>query len=56
MLSLPNAKQLEDGDLDSDEFLKRLTKAFIDESHWNETVDGRQYGARNREPQQSERN
>jgi hypothetical protein len=36
MLSLPNAKQLEDGDFDLDELFKRLTKALIDESQWAE--------------------
>ena len=36
ILSLPNAKQLEDGDFDLDELVKRLTKALTDESQWIE--------------------
>ena len=33
---LPNARQLEDGDFDLDELFRRLTKALVDESQWNE--------------------
>jgi hypothetical protein len=36
ILSLPNAKQLEDGDFDLRELVKRLTEALIDEPRWNE--------------------
>ena len=36
LLSLPNAKQLEAGNFDLDELLKKLTEALIDESQRNE--------------------
>jgi hypothetical protein len=35
MLSLPNVKQLEGGDLDLGELVKRLTEALIDEPQRN---------------------
>ena len=38
VLSLPNAKQLETGDFDLDELIKRLTDAFADESQRNEVL------------------
>lgn len=36
LLSLPNAQQLEAGNFDLDELVKKLTEALIDESQRNE--------------------
>ena len=38
MLSLPNLKQLEAGDLDMDELVKKLTEALADESQRSEIL------------------
>jgi hypothetical protein len=38
VFSLPNAKQVEDGDFNLDELVKRLTEALIDEFQRNEIL------------------